>query len=118
MLLEYHDLARLRTKKIVFEESYYARDSGTLEQLKELSARRKLIEEAVNGSSNLSEAIAREMHGGTTSKILQASPSYTAHLSARWLLRLRDPKRFYCWIDLVTSTVLVDSVIVIHQQVC
>lgn len=51
----------------MFEEIYIARDSGTLEQLKELSARRRAIEESINESSFMTEAIAREMAGGLTS---------------------------------------------------
>jgi hypothetical protein len=55
----------------VYEENYYARDSGTLEQLKELSTKRQAIEESINGSSKITPAIAREMAGGITSPILQ-----------------------------------------------
>ncbi|XP_002980459.2 BRO1 domain-containing protein BROX [Selaginella moellendorffii] len=71
MLLHFRDPSKLKTKRVVFEATYYARDSGTLEQLKDLSTKRKAIEESINGSSNLTAAIAREMAGGVTSPILQ-----------------------------------------------
>eukprot|EP01018_Ginkgo_biloba_P025635 Gb_25621 [translate_table: standard] len=71
MLLHFQDPSKLKTKKVVYEETYYARDSGTLEQLKELSCRRRAVEESVNGSSFVTAAIAREMAGGTTSRIQQ-----------------------------------------------
>lgn len=57
--------------QVAFEDTYYARDSGTLEQLKQLSSSRKAIEASINGSSQLTPAIAREMAGGITSPILQ-----------------------------------------------
>jgi hypothetical protein len=59
--------------QVVYEETYYARDSGTLEQLKELSTKRQAIEESINGSSKITPAIAREMAGGVTSPVLQVS---------------------------------------------
>lgn len=71
MLLRYQDPVKLKTKRVVYEENYYARDSGTLEQLKELSTKRQAIEESINGSSKITPAIAREMAGGITSPILQ-----------------------------------------------
>lgn len=51
----------------MFEDIYVARDSGTLEQLKELSSKRRVIEESINESSFITEAIAREISGGLTS---------------------------------------------------
>eukprot|EP00250_Pteridium_aquilinum_P010801 c19633_g1_i1 orf=493-1632(+) len=71
MLLHYQDPVKLKTRKVVFEDTYYARDSGTLEQLKELTTRRKSIEDFLNGSNQLTPAIAREMAGGISSPILQ-----------------------------------------------
>lgn len=71
MLLHYQDPVKLKTKKVVFEDTYYARDSGTLEQLKELTTRRKAIEDFLNGSNQLTPAIAREMAGGISSPVLQ-----------------------------------------------
>jgi hypothetical protein len=72
MYLRYHELsARLATKPVVFEQTYYAQDSGTLEQLRELSTRRKAWEETRNGSSNMAPAIAREIAGGETSPVAQ-----------------------------------------------
>lgn len=59
----------------MYEENYYARDSGTLEQLKELSTKRQAFEESINGSSKITPAIAREMAGGITSPILQVQTS-------------------------------------------
>lgn len=48
-----------------------ASDSGTLEQLKELSSKRKAIEDSINASTFITEAIAREMSGGLTSRCEQ-----------------------------------------------
>ncbi len=59
--------------QMVFEDVYAARDSATLEQLKELSSKRRVIEESINESSFITEAIAREMYGGLTSQIQQVN---------------------------------------------
>lgn len=48
-----------------------ASDSGTLEELKELSSKRKAMEESINQSSSVTEAVAREMSGGLTSRCEQ-----------------------------------------------
>lgn len=53
--------------QIVFEDTYAATDSCTLEQLKELSSKRRIIEDSINQSSSFTDAIAREMSGGLTS---------------------------------------------------
>ncbi|GLT34492.1 hypothetical protein SLA2020_090020 [Shorea laevis] len=66
MMLYFGDLSKLKTKKLLFEDVYAARDPATLEHLKELSSRRRMIEESINGSSSITEAIAREMSGGLT----------------------------------------------------
>ncbi|RVW65096.1 hypothetical protein CK203_034934 [Vitis vinifera] len=66
-MLRFEDPAKLKTKKIVFEDVYVGRDSGTLEQLKELSSKRRVIEESINESSFITDAIAREISGGLTS---------------------------------------------------
>uniref|UniRef100_A0A2N9F1H6 BRO1 domain-containing protein n=1 Tax=Fagus sylvatica TaxID=28930 RepID=A0A2N9F1H6_FAGSY len=71
MMLQFPDLVKMKTKKMVFEDVYAARDSATLEQLKELSSKRRVIEESINESSFITEAIAREMYGGLTSQIQQ-----------------------------------------------
>ncbi|XP_018823695.2 uncharacterized protein LOC108993285 isoform X2 [Juglans regia] len=71
MMLQFPDPVKLKTRKIVFEEAYAARDSATLEQLKELSSKRRVIEESINESSSITEAIAREMSGGLTSQVQQ-----------------------------------------------
>ncbi|XWS69805.1 hypothetical protein CRYUN_Cryun04dG0209900 [Craigia yunnanensis] len=71
MMLHYLQPAKLQSKKIVFEHVFSARDSATLEHLKELSSRRRLIEESINQSSSITEAIAREMSGGLTSHCLR-----------------------------------------------
>ncbi|KAJ4961297.1 hypothetical protein NE237_021207 [Protea cynaroides] len=71
MMLQFRDPSRLKTKRVVFEEIFIARDSGTLEQLKELSSRRRAIEESINESSFMTEVIAREMAGGLTSRYEQ-----------------------------------------------
>lgn len=52
----------------MFEEVFAALDCGTLEQLKELSSKRRAIEETINATSSITEAIAREMSGGLTSQ--------------------------------------------------
>ncbi|XP_057961702.1 uncharacterized protein LOC131153428 [Malania oleifera] len=70
-MLPFGDPAKLKTKRIVFEDVFIAHDSGTLEQLKELSSKRKVIEESINESSFITEAIAREMSGGLTSRFEQ-----------------------------------------------
>uniref|UniRef100_A0A2P2KX83 Uncharacterized protein n=1 Tax=Rhizophora mucronata TaxID=61149 RepID=A0A2P2KX83_RHIMU len=67
MMLRYQNLAKLQTKRIVFEDVLAARDSATLEHLKELSSKRRVIEESINHTSSVTEAIAREMSGGSTS---------------------------------------------------
>ncbi|PRQ40410.1 putative BRO1 domain-containing protein [Rosa chinensis] len=71
MMLHFRDPANLKTKKIVFEEAYAACDSATLEQLKELSSKRRILEESTNESSPITKAIAREMSGGLTSQSQQ-----------------------------------------------
>ncbi|XWS64340.1 hypothetical protein CRYUN_Cryun06bG0178100 [Craigia yunnanensis] len=71
MMLHYLQPAKLQSKKIVFEDVFSARDSATVEQLKELSSRRRVIEESINQSSSITEAIAREMSGGLTSHCLR-----------------------------------------------
>lgn len=53
-------------RQIVFEEVFAASDSCTLEQLKELSSNRRLMEDSINGSSSITDSIAREMSGGLT----------------------------------------------------
>lgn len=57
----------------MFEDVYAAHDSATLEYLKELSSRRKAIEESINESSFITEAIAREMAGGSESRYEQVT---------------------------------------------
>ncbi|KAF3975416.1 hypothetical protein CMV_001347 [Castanea mollissima] len=71
MMLQFPDLVKMKTKKMVFEDVYAARDSATLEQLKEVSSKRRVIEESINESSFVTEAIAREMYGGFTSPLQQ-----------------------------------------------
>lgn len=67
MMLQFPDPAKLKTRKIVFETVFAAHDPGTLERLKELSSKRRVIEETINETSSITEAIAREMSGGLTS---------------------------------------------------
>ncbi|XP_071735658.1 uncharacterized protein [Rutidosis leptorrhynchoides] len=69
-MLQYKDPIKLRTKKIVFEAVYCAQDSGTLEQLKELSSKRVNVE-TINENSSITDAIAREMSGGLTTQCEQ-----------------------------------------------
>lgn len=61
--------------QIVFENVFSVLDSASLEHLKELTAKRRLIEESVNATSNITEATAREMSGGLTSRSQQVSKS-------------------------------------------
>lgn len=60
----------------MFEDTYAASDSFTLEQLKELSSKRRLIEDSINESSSITDAIAREMAGGLTSHTEQVICQY------------------------------------------
>ncbi|KAM0047691.1 putative BRO1 domain-containing protein [Helianthus debilis subsp. tardiflorus] len=69
-MLQFKDPLKLRTKKIVFEDVYSAQDSGTLEQLKELSSKRVSVE-LINENNSITDAIAREMSGGLTSQCEQ-----------------------------------------------
>lgn len=69
-MLHFKDPSKLRTKKIVFEAVYPALDSGTLEQLKELSSKRVNVE-SINENNSITDAIAREMSGGLTSQCEQ-----------------------------------------------
>jgi hypothetical protein len=65
ILGDFKDAPKLKTIKVVYEENFYARDSGILEQLKELSSRRRAIEGSVNGrdgmDSRSSSTIPRKM---------------------------------------------------------
>lgn len=82
MMLQYN-FSGYKTKRLVFENVFSAIDSDSLEQLKELTAKRRLIEESINGTSYITEAIAREMHGGLTSRNqqeLQRLEQYLARL--------------------------------------
>ncbi|KNA13615.1 hypothetical protein SOVF_115050 [Spinacia oleracea] len=71
MMLHYNGFSGLKTKRIVFENVFSVLDSASLEHLKELTAKRRLIEESVNATSNITEATAREMSGGLTSRSQQ-----------------------------------------------
>lgn len=55
----------------MFENVFSVRDPAGLEHLKELTARRRLIEESINETSCITEATAREMSGGLTSHCQQ-----------------------------------------------
>ncbi|XP_061375111.1 uncharacterized protein LOC133317271 [Gastrolobium bilobum] len=68
MMLHFVQPSKLKTKQIVFEDIYAACDSATLEHLKELSSKRRAIEESSNESRTITEAIAREMYGGFVSR--------------------------------------------------
>ncbi|GFP96621.1 apoptosis-linked gene 2-interacting protein x 1 [Phtheirospermum japonicum] len=71
MMISYPGLSKLKTKPVVYGDVFSASDSGTLEQLKELSSKRKSMEDSINESSFVTEAIAREMSGGLTSRCEQ-----------------------------------------------
>lgn len=80
--------------QIVFEEAYAARDSTTLEQLKELSSKRRMIEESINESSSITTALAREMSGGLTSRSQQVICQYGIWYWETHLLFLARHMRF------------------------
>lgn len=67
MMITFQGLAKLKASQVIFEDAFVASDPGTLEQLKELSSRRRCIE-FINKNSCVTEAIAREMSGGLTSR--------------------------------------------------
>nr|GMD26748.1 programmed cell death 6-interacting protein isoform X2 [Ipomoea batatas] len=71
MMITFQGLAKLKASQVIFEDAFVASDPGTLEQLKELSSRRRSIE-FINKNSCVTEAIAREMSGGLTSRNEQA----------------------------------------------
>ncbi|CAH2037950.1 unnamed protein product [Thlaspi arvense] len=56
-----------KTKEILFEKALASDGPATLVEVKELSSKRKAIEESVNRTSNVTDAIAREMNRGLTS---------------------------------------------------
>ncbi|KAF5444479.1 hypothetical protein F2P56_033607 [Juglans regia] len=95
MMLQFPDPVKLKTKKLVFEEAYAARDSATLEQMKELSSKRRVIEESINESSSITKAIEREISGGLTSHIQQGLRRLEGYLP---LL-----ENFICYTDLISS---------------
>ncbi|GAB2280100.1 hypothetical protein Dimus_014737 [Dionaea muscipula] len=65
--LQYRHITKLNTTRVVFEDVIRAQDSASLEQLRELSAKRRAIEESINKTSSVPDSIAREMSGGVTS---------------------------------------------------
>lgn len=93
----------MTTKQVIFEQTYYAQDSGTLEQLRELSSRRKAWEEPRNGS-NMAHAIAREIAGGETSPVAQEIGKVEKYLpvgfcilfSLNWFLSQWGSLRLHC----------------------
>ncbi|XP_027361575.1 apoptosis-linked gene 2-interacting protein X 1 isoform X1 [Abrus precatorius] len=122
MMLHFEYLSKLKTKKIVFEDAYAACDSATLEHLKELSSKRRAIEDSVNKSSFITEAIAREMFGGLESryeqdihKIEQYLPLLESFLSyadatsnenqiAQWIAVLNTMTLKICWSSALRSS--------------
>ncbi|KAK4371105.1 hypothetical protein RND71_010580 [Anisodus tanguticus] len=70
MMITFQGLLKQKSPQILFENALPASDPGTLEQLKELSSRRRAIE-SINQNSFVTEAIAREMSGGLTSRCEQ-----------------------------------------------
>ncbi|KAK1412078.1 hypothetical protein QVD17_33044 [Tagetes erecta] len=69
-MLQFKDPAKLKTKRIVFEAIYCAQDSGTLEQLKELTSKRVNVE-LINKNKSTPDAVSREISGGLTSQCQQ-----------------------------------------------
>ncbi|MCD7453786.1 hypothetical protein HAX54_022122 [Datura stramonium] len=70
MMITFQGLSKQKSPQVIFENAIPASDPGTLEQLKELSSRRSAIE-SINQNSFVTEAIAREMSGGLTSRCEQ-----------------------------------------------
>lgn len=68
--------------QIVFEDVFPAYNLVTLEHLKELSSKRKAIEDSINESSFITEAIAKEMSGGLESRYEQVTVYAVLSLSA------------------------------------
>nr|VDD07648.1 unnamed protein product [Brassica rapa] len=61
----------VRTRQIVFEKVLSCDGPTTLQEVKNLSSKRKAVEESVNRSSNATDAIAREMNRGLASSCEQ-----------------------------------------------
>ncbi|CAI9785354.1 unnamed protein product [Fraxinus pennsylvanica] len=104
MMLSYPGLSKLKTKQVVYQNALLARDSGTLEQLKELSSKRKAVEESINENSFVTEAIAREMSGGLTSRCEQGIQKLENYLPLLENLvhhvdLLSNNSRMTCWIS-------------------
>ncbi|KAK9118492.1 hypothetical protein Scep_016585 [Stephania cephalantha] len=70
-MLNFPDPVKLKTKKLIFEEIYKTPDAGTLEQLKELSARRRAFAVNISESSSNTEATARDISDGLNSRFEQ-----------------------------------------------
>ncbi|KAL3369844.1 hypothetical protein AABB24_007065 [Solanum stoloniferum] len=70
MMINFQGFSKQKSPQVLFENALPASDPGTLEQLKELSSRRRAIE-SINQNSFVTEAIAREMSGGLTSRCEQ-----------------------------------------------
>ena len=69
----------------MFEDAYIAPDSSTLDQWKELSSKRILIEESINESNFITNDIAREISGGLTSPCEQVLEIVTTSSITRLL---------------------------------
>ncbi|KAE9605672.1 hypothetical protein Lal_00024814 [Lupinus albus] len=117
MMLHYAQPSKLKTKKIVFEAIYAACDSETHEQLKELSSKRRAVEEFINERRSITEAIARETSGGLVShyeqdthKIEQYLPLlenllfYVDAISTNNRMAQRTAALKICWSSGLTSS--------------
>ncbi|KAF8087371.1 hypothetical protein N665_0588s0039 [Sinapis alba] len=60
-----------KTKEIVFEKVLSCGGPTTLQEVKNLSSKRKAVEESVNRTSNVTDAVAREMSRGLASSCEQ-----------------------------------------------
>ena len=69
----------------MFEDAYVAPDSSTLEQLKDLISKHILIEETINESNFIKNAIVREISRGLTSPCDQVLASVTTSSITRLL---------------------------------
>ncbi|CAL0318114.1 unnamed protein product [Lupinus luteus] len=73
MMLHYAQSSKLKTKKIVFDANYATSDSVTLEHFKELSSKRRAVEEFINERRSITEATTREVTRGLVSHYEQDS---------------------------------------------
>ncbi|ONK66661.1 uncharacterized protein A4U43_C06F10670 [Asparagus officinalis] len=103
MLLAFRDAIRLTTKKVTYEEGCQDPNPDTLKLLKELSLKRRAIEESLNRRSTIKESVAEnEMFGGGSKlskekvvALMMGLPMFTDECyRGRGLFPTEDPSRF------------------------